>query len=82
MRVAMIPAAAPATVENIALWDGVAPWCPFGYFLVDVTSVPCGPGWGVVGLTVGVDDVWASATFTDPTPQPDPVPVEPEAPAP
>lgn len=27
-------------VDNISIWDGVSPWAPAGYNLVDITNIP------------------------------------------
>jgi hypothetical protein len=40
-RIAMIK---NGIVQNIALWDGVSPWSPEGFILVDVTNLDVGPG--------------------------------------
>lgn len=41
-RIAMIK---NGVVQNIALWDGEAPWSPEGFILVDVTTLDVGPSY-------------------------------------
>ena len=73
MRIAMIPAANPSVVENIAEWDGSASWRPAGYLLAELTDTQCDIGWTVSNLLIAPDGVWCAVTFTDPNPPPPPV---------
>lgn len=82
MRVALIKLSDQSVVDNIASWDGVAPWSPPHVLRVDVTGAFCGPGFLVSNLvvTTGPDgaDNWRTATFAQPEEPPveDPPPEE------
>lgn len=51
-RIAMIK---DGVVQNIALWDGEAPWSPEGFILIDVTD-----------MNVGPDFTYADGVFSEP----------------
>lgn len=47
-RIAMIK---DGVVQNVALWDGVSPWDPAGFVLIDVTAQPdVAVGWTYDGI--------------------------------
>jgi hypothetical protein len=45
-------------IQNIAIWDGVSPWTPEGFVLIDITNIPN----AIIGSIFDPD----SQTFSNP----------------